>query len=146
MKNWNWKTVLIAIIVFLISHMVLEAITERRHPFWAIVITLAVSYTIHVLFFSYPEIKKLQKQADLLGWTFISAKKNGRYRDYIYRKDIVFVTISWTQKCAIVNGQVYKDFVEVERDFEKLRQETKEYVSAALGGNIRFPTSFYNKE
>lgn len=114
---------------FIVSFLVLH-ILFNINWFASLIVSIIFAF-IATLFLStnFSKIRKLQKQAESLGWVFVTLKKSGRFSDYVYeRKSIlgeaIFATLSWKNENISVAGKVYKDFAEIERNWNDIEKST----------------------
>ena len=89
---------------------------------------------IYLLFFSNGKVKKLQKEAERHGWTFVGFKKVGKYRDYVYQREEVTAVLSWQYKGIFCCGKAFRtwDDLDVEFVFFKLQSFQREKYKNAL--------------
>lgn len=138
------KKYIFTIIIFFLSFFLLNNIFFAGSA-TSLIISIILSL-IFALFIStnYLEIRRLQKQADSLGWEFITLQKNGKYRDYIYRKENVLATLSYKYKKITIYGEVYKDFYAIEKDFKKQVDHSNQMIKQMNYGKLN-PESIAKK-
>ena len=126
------KRLLAHTLFFVVSFLVLK-IFFHINWFANLIVSIIFAF-VATLFLStnYLKIRKLQKQAESLGWVFVTLKKAGKFSDYVYvRRSIlgeaIFATLSWKNENISVTGKVYKDFAEIERDWGNLEKITCQF-------------------
>ena len=123
------KRLLLHTLFFIVSFLVLH-IFFHINWFASLIVSIIFAF-VATLFLStnLSKIRKLQKQAESLGWVFVTLKKSGKFSDYVYeRKSIlgeaIFATLSWKDENISVAGKIYKDFAEIERDWNNIEKAT----------------------
>lgn len=123
------KKLLAHILFFVVSFLVLKIFF---HINWFANLIVSIIFAFAATLFlstNYLKIRKLQKQADSLGWAFVTLKKAGRFSDYVYvRRSIlgetIFAILSWKNENVWCVGKIYKDFREIERNWNDIEKTT----------------------